>query len=139
MGEGDKEFTLGPVGFAVPGVMQIELPSRQVTFGGRSELEILGSHRQRDGSYRLGHRLTLEGECGLGGKRAKSRTREQCLKNGEQPTTQSKKCWLQRGEENQAAAVSEKPRKGTLQNRVVNSEGCLEREGRKGLEIVSVN
>ena len=44
MGEGDKEFTVGPVGFAVPGVMQIDLPGRQVTFGGRSELEILGSN-----------------------------------------------------------------------------------------------
>lgn len=47
MGQEDKEFTVGPVGFVVPGVMQIDLPGRQVTFGGRSELEIPGSHQQR--------------------------------------------------------------------------------------------
>lgn len=34
-GERDKEFTLGHMGFALPGVMQTELPGRQVTMGGR--------------------------------------------------------------------------------------------------------
>lgn len=47
MGQEDKEFTVEPVGFVVPGVMQIDLPGRQVIFGGRSELEIPGSHQQR--------------------------------------------------------------------------------------------